>query len=254
MNKQPYGALIIHGFASSLDSVGGIEAQLKLLGIPTCMPVLRGHEQSSPEALRGATWHDWMADAEAGLRALSSEVERVAVVGHSMGGLVALNLAADHAAEVDCIILAAAGIQLGNPLAPGRPLHCLQPLVSRVFKKWDLPPEYTDPSLARFDTNYHWAPMDAIVSFLEFSDLTRRRLAEVKAPTLILHSRKDTAAAPESADIIWKGISTPVEQKQLVWFERTSHEMFQDCERDAVVGAVVNYVRQRAGLTVRYSL
>jgi carboxylesterase len=251
MNKQPYGVLIVHGFASSVDSVSGIEPQLKLLGIPTGMPVLRGHGQSSPAALRGATWHDWMADAEVGLQALSSKAERVAVVGHSMGGLVALNLAADHAAEVDCIILAAAGIRLGNPLAPGRPLHFLQSLVSRVFKKWDLLPEYADPSLARFDTNYHWAPMDAIVSFLEFSELTRRRLAEVKAPTLILHSRKDTAAVPENADIIWKGISTPVEQKQIVWFERTSHEMFQDCEREAVVGAVVNYVRQRAGLTVK---
>ncbi len=250
MNKQPYGVLIVHGFASSLDSVGGIEPQLRLLRIPTGMPVLRGHGQNSPAALRGTTWHDWMADAEVGLQVLVSRVERVAVLGHSMGGLVALNLAADHAAEVDCVILAAAGIRLGNPLAPGGALHFLQPLASRLFRKWDLPPEYADPSLARFDTNYHWAPVDAIVSFLEFSELTRRRLAEVKAPALILHSRKDTTAVPENADIIWKGISTPAEQKHIVWFERTSHEMFQDCEREAVVGAVIKYVRQRAGLTV----
>ncbi len=251
MNKKPYGVLLVHGFASSLDSVSGIEPQLRSLGIPTGMPLLRGHGQISPASLRGTTWHDWMADAEVGLQDLLIMVDRVAVIGHSMGGLVALNLAADHAAEVDCIVVAATGIRLGNPLAPGRPLHFLQPMVSRVFKKWDLAPEYADPSLARFDTNYHWAPMDAIVSCLEFSELTRRRLPEVKAPTLILHSRKDATALPENADIIWHGISTPVEQKQIAWFERTSHEMFQDCEREAVVGAVVNYVRQRTGLAVQ---
>ena len=53
MAKQPYGVLIVHGFTSSLDCVSGIEPPLKALGLPTRMPVLRGHSAESPEALRG---------------------------------------------------------------------------------------------------------------------------------------------------------------------------------------------------------
>lgn len=65
-----------------------------------------------------------------------------------------------------------------------------------------------------YDTNYAWAPTDA----------------------------------PESAQIIYEGISTPPDQKRIVWFEVTEHEMFRDCERGATIRTVVDYVRERAGL------
>lgn len=245
MTKQPYGVLIIHGFASSLDSVSGIEPPLKALGLPTCMPVLRGHGAKSPEALRGVTWHDWVTDAEAALQTLLTEAERAIIFGHSMGGLVALTLAAEHAEIIAGIVLAAAAVQLDSPLAPGRRFHFLVPLLLRLLKKWDLPPVYADQVLAQNDTNYRWAPMDAIASFLEFSEVTHRRLPEVRVPALILQSRKDTTVTPASAEVIYNGISTHAEQKRIVWFEVTEHEMLRDCEREATIQAAVNYVRER---------
>lgn len=248
MAKQPYGVLIIHGFTSSLDCVSGIEAPLKALGLPTRMPGLRGHSAESPEALRGVTWRDWVADAEDALKDLLTEAERAIVFGHSMGGLAALTLAADRADVIDSIVLAAAAVQLASPLAPGRPFHFLVPVLTRVLKKWDMPPTYADPKLAQYDTNYAWTPMDAIVSFLEFSKATRHRLPEVRVPALIMQSRQDTTVAPESAKIIYDSISTPPDQKRIVWFEVTEHEMLRDCEQEAAIGTVVDYVRERADL------
>jgi carboxylesterase len=69
----------------------------------------------------------------------------------------------------------------------------------------------------------------------------------VRVPALILQSRRDTTVAPESADIIYAGISTPPHQKRIVWFEVTEHEMFRDCERETTIGTVVDYVRERMG-------
>jgi carboxylesterase len=243
--KRPLGVLIIHGFSSSLDCVRGIESPLKRLGFPVCMPVLRGHGASSPDALRGVTWHDWVADGEAALQSLLKKTEKVVVFGHSMGGLVALNLAADHAQAIDSIVLAAAAVQMVSPLAPGRPLNFLVPLARRFVKKWDMPPVYADRSLARHNTNYGWIPMDALLSFIEFSKMTRRRLPEVRMPALIMQSRNDSTVAPESAEIIFHGISTPAKNKRIVWFDATEHEMFRDCERDACVQTVVGYVHER---------
>ena len=236
MAKQPYGVLVIHGFTSSLDCVSGIEASLKALGLPTRMPVLRGHSAESPEALRGVTWPDWVADADAALKDLLTEAERAIVFGHSMGGLAALTLAA-------------AAVQLTSPLAPGQPFHFLVPVLRRILKKWDVPPTYADPELVQYDTNYAWAPMDAIVSFLEFGEATRHRLPEVQVPALIMQSRKDTTVAPGSAEIIYDSISTPADQKRIVWFEVTEHEMFRDCERESTTRIVVDYVRDRTGLS-----
>jgi carboxylesterase len=248
MAKQPWGVLILHGFTSSLDCVNGIEPPLKDLGVVTRMPVLRGHGAVSPEALRGVTWHDWLADAEDALQALMAESQRAIVFGHSMGGLLALNLAASHGHQLDSLIVAATAVQLANPAAPGRPFSFLAPLLTRVLSKWNMPPKYAQPDLAQYDTNYRWTPTDALGSFLELSEQTRTRLKEIAVPTLILQSRRDTTVAPESAEIIYHGISTPTEQKRIVWFDRTEHEMFRDCERDATIGAVVDYVRERTAL------
>jgi carboxylesterase len=249
MSKKPYGVLIVHGFTSSLDCVNGLEPPIQALGLPTRMPVLRGHCAESPDALCGVTWPEWMADAEAALEDLLTEAERSIVFGHSMGGLVALTLAADHPDMIDSIVVAAAAIQLTSPLAPGRPLHFLAPLAVRLLKKVDMPPVYADPALAQYDTNYAWAPADAAGALMAFAKVTRRRLPEVRVPTLIMHSRKDTTVDPESAGIIYREISTPPDQKRIVWFEVTEHEMFRDCEREATIGTVVDYVRERAGLS-----
>lgn len=247
MAAKPYGVLIVHGFTSSLDCVNGLEPPLQALGLPTRMPVLCGHGAESPEALCGVTWHDWMADAEAALEDLLTEAERAILFGHSMGGLVALTLAADHPDVVDSVVVAAAAIQLASVFAPGRPLHFLAPLVARLLDKVDMPPTYADPELAQYDTNYAWAPTDAASSLFEFAKATRRRLPEVQVPALIMQSRRDTTVAHQSARIIYRGISTPPDQKRIVWFEVTEHEMFRDCEREAAIATVVDYVRERIG-------
>ena len=248
MSKKPLGVLILHGITASLDCVRAIEPPLKALGLPTCMPVLRGHGGASPEAMRGVTWHDWVADGEAALHDLLTEVDKVIIIGHSMGGLVTLSLAADHADKVDSIVLAAAAVQMASPMAPGKPFHFLAPVVSKVLKKWDFPPVYADQSRAQYNTNYLWAPMDAVVSLLDFSGVVRKRLVEIRTPMLIIQSRKDSSVAPESVDIIYNQVSTPAEQKRIAWFENTEHEMFRDCECDDVVAVIADYVRERTSM------
>ncbi len=263
MTKKPYGVLIVHGFTSSLDCVNGLQPPIEALGLPTRMPVLRGHGGASPEALRGVKWPAWVADAEAALQDLLAEADKAIVFGHSMGGLVTLTLAVDHPDVIDSIVVAAAALVFANPLGPGGPLHFLtvlvgsgeeedlvafEALVTLFMKKVDMPPKYADPSLAQYDTNYRYAPTDAVASLFEFAKVTRRRLPEVRVPALIMHSRKDTTIAPAASEVIYREIATPPDQKRLVWFEVTEHEMFRDCEREATIQTVVDYVRERAGL------
>jgi carboxylesterase len=177
-----------------------------------------------------------------------TEVEKAIIIGHSMGGLVTLNLAAEHAYPIDSIVVAATALRLTTPFAQGRPLHFLAPLVARVMKKQNLAPVYADPELAQYDTNYPWVPTDAAISLFKFGKATHPRLPEIDLPALIIQSRNDSTVLPETADIIYNGISTPAEQKRVVWFEKTEHEMFRDCEREAAIQAVADYVQERIAL------
>jgi len=247
MPKKPFGVLILHGFTSSLECVSPIEPPMKKLGLPTRMPVLRGHCAASPDALRGVKWEDWLADGKAAFLDLLKEADKVIIVGLSMGGLVTLDLAAMYPEKIDSIVIAAAAVQLVNPLAPGRPLSFLRPLIKLLFKKWNTPPVRADKSLIQYDNNYHWAPMDAIDELLEYSGHGLKSLAKVKVPTLILQSRKDVTVVPESAEWIYNGISTPKKDKRIIWYEVTSHEMFRDCEIDKIVADIEKYVKGRIG-------
>jgi carboxylesterase len=90
--------------------------------------------------------------------------------------------------------------------------------------------------------------MGAVVSVLDLSRAVRACLSEVKMPALLIQSRKDAMVAPESMDIIYNGISTPAELKRMVWFEKNGHDMFYDCEGDAIIDTITNYVREHIGM------
>jgi carboxylesterase len=247
MFKKPFGVLILHGFTSSIECVSEIEPPMKALKLPTRMPILRGHGAESPEALRGVKHEDWLADGEAALLDLLKEAEKAIVIGLSMGGLVALDLAAKYPEKIDSIVLAAAAVQLSNPLAPNRPMSFLRPVVKLLFKKWFVAPVRADESLLQYDNNYPWAPMDSINELLEYMGESRKTLARVHTPALILQSRKDAVVVPESAEIIYNGIATPKSQKKIIWYEVTNHEMFRDCEREKIIKDIEKYVKGRIG-------
>jgi carboxylesterase len=245
MAKHELGILILHGFAASLDSVNILEHPLQILNLPVRMPILRGHGAESPTALEGVTWRDWVYDSEAALRALTGDVEKAIVIGHGMGGLLALILAGNCSSQVDSLILAAPSIELPKPLLSNLRLQVLNPNVQRMFPRWSLPPGYTDKKQRKTDTNYRWAPMDAIQSFFELIKMTRSRLSDVKAPVLILQSKRDDTVKESGPQIIRNAISTPAAQKRIHWFQKSQHELFRDCEREQVVEMIVDYVMQR---------
>jgi carboxylesterase len=253
MSKKPIGVLILHGFKSSLDCVRAVEQPIKNKGLPYRMPILRGHCADSPLALQNVTWHDWVSDAESAMHDLLRDAEKVIVIGLSMGGLIAIDLAAKHGEDLDSIILLAAAIQLTHPTAPGRPFYFVIKILATIFRpflkyiKQENVFHYADPVLQNYDTNYRWTPLNSNISMLEFAEVGRKQLAKVTVPTLILQSHADSTVSPESANIIYNEISTPVDQKRIVWFERTDHEMLRDCESEFVVDPVMQYVRERVG-------
>ena len=132
-----------------------------------------------------------------------------------------------------------------SPLGPGRPLHFLFPLVVKIKKKWDWPPVYSDPDLAQYSTAYEWIPTVCFLQLFDFLKETEKRLPEINVPILIMHSTNDSANSPEGAKILYDSISTPEDQKQIVWFENTEHDMFVDCESKAVNKTVVEFVKER---------
>lgn len=236
-SKKPLACLILHGFTSSLDAVRPLVPVVERLGLPYRMPVLRGHG-TRPEDLRGVRHQHWYADAEAALLELRAEADQVAICGLSMGGLVALELAARRPEDVAAVITLGAAVYIRSPL-----VHASK-LIASLVDMWSPTPGrgYADRALAQGSTNYKSFATDALVSLHAYGRVVRRRLAEVRAPILILHARQDRVIKPASADYIYEHVAS--EDKQRVFLERCNHEMLLDCESERVVSLVERMLRR----------
>lgn len=243
--KKPLGVLIMHGFSGAPEELRRIPPPLEALGLSCLTPTLRGHGTDSPEALRGVDWTAWVEDGRNALNALLQEVEKVIVIGHSMGGWIALSLAIDYPEKVDSAVIAGASTRSVSLLGPNRPLHFLFPVLVNLKKKWDSSIEFADPSYSEGIQGYDWVPMKSWITVSDFMRVTEERLPDVNVPILIMHSKNDSTNAPAGVKTLEERIATPQDQKRIVWFERTSHDMFNDCERDEVVRTVVAYVQER---------
>ena len=97
-------AVLIHGMWGTPDVWRNWQPVLEARGWQTLTPALRHHDappQAPPPALGTTSLLDYLADLEAQLRALP---EKPVVIGHSMGGLLALLLCARGLARAGVLL------------------------------------------------------------------------------------------------------------------------------------------------------
>jgi carboxylesterase len=229
-----YGVLVLHGLTSSLGSVEPVAERLMRHGIPSAVPWLRGHG-TRPEDLMGVTWRDWYDDAVAALRDLQQSCGAVAVVGLSMGALVALHLALEHPAHLRAVVAVAPALRQGHPLAP------LVPFVAPFRRYLTVPSRgYSAAVRARLTEGYPRLPTRTFLSLVAYARWLEPRLAGVRTPVLILHSLADRVIRPDSARRIYDRLGSA--DKTLRWFARSGHEMLVDCEADAVLAEIEQFI------------
>ena len=244
-DRRLTGVMILHGFTANLESVRELFKPIGRTGLDVVAPLLRGHGQDSPDALRGVTWYNWLDDVERAIADAAGPDGKLIVLGHSMGALLALQLAARCPELVDSIILATPPLRLVSPLAPGRPFHFLAPVVRMLIDRWDFKPCFADPVRAIKPEQYRWAPTETILSMFELLQATIPVMGRVTVPALILHGRHESIVLPESAELVMQAIGTPASEKRVVWFEKSDHQLFCDCERELAIGTVCEFIVQR---------
>jgi len=234
--KVRTGVLVLHGFTSHVSCVSDLRFPLEEMNLPYRIPVLRGHGGEWRD-LKGVKASDWYEDAEESLLDLLTECRKVIVVGLSMGGLVALDLAGRHRKTVIGLVTIAAALKFRDPLAG------LSPLISRLVPSWPSPNSYNDKDLKeQRNRNYPRFPTRAFAQLYGYSKEVERGLSFVAAEALILHSRRDQIVHPRAADIIYDRIAS--RNKSRVWFEESGHEMLLDNESQKVLGAITEFIKQ----------
>jgi carboxylesterase len=228
------GVLLLHGFAGTPPELRRLGEHLASNGYRCRGPALAGHA-STPEALEATTRHDWSRSAQAELHALAGECDEVMVAGQSMGGTIALHLAATDL-RVAAVATLAAPVWLSGVATRAVP-------IARRVMRWHRPGNDIDLyDLEAIDELYSHGlrPMRAIHEFTSLLKEVREELAAIRAPVLVLHGGRDRTIAPANATEIEQRLvcSSDVRRRS---FPRSGHGMSVDIDRDEINAAILDW-------------
>lgn len=191
------GVVVIHGFTGNPIATRPLGQHLAAEGYAVEVPLLPGHGTSHRELAR-MRYRDWYDAVDRVVDRLHVRCDAVVLIGHSMGGTIALDLAARRSADIDAVVVL-------NPLV--RPPPGLLPRLSGLLQY--LAP-YVPRDLAGLPTDdiaidgveegaYALVPARAARSLLLELDRVRAGLLDVVAPLLVVRSTEDHTVDPVNA-------------------------------------------------------
>ncbi|MEU4467981.1 alpha/beta fold hydrolase [Streptomyces sp. NPDC024017] len=237
--------LLCHGFTGSPQSLRPWAEHLAEHGLTVSLPLLPGHG-TRWEDLRITGWQDWYAEVDRALRQLCERRETVFVAGLSMGGALALRLAAKHGDAVR-------GVMVVNPAnkVHGLAAHALPVVRHLVPATKGIASDIAKPDGK--ELGYDRVPLHAAHSLRRFFQATDRELPQVTQPVLLLRSPQDHVVPPaDSARILSRISSTDVKE---VILEQSYHVATLDHDADriheeslAFIGRIASGLGKEPGL------
>lgn len=194
------GVLLCHGFTGCPQSLRPWAEYLAERDLTVSLPLLPGHGTRWQD-LAVTGWQDWYATVDHELRRLRGRCERVFVCGLSMGGALALRLAALHGDAVAGVVAVNPAMTL--PRFHGYALPVLRHLVPSA-------PGVTN-DIAREgvrEVGYDRVPLHAAHSLWHLLRRVRGELPRVAQPLLLLHSRVDHVVPPSDSALVLDRVSS----------------------------------------------
>ena len=245
---------LVHGIAEHGGRYAWLAAQANAQGVGVVTVDLRGHGSSPGERSYVERFDDYLLDVDA-LWARAQELAAgrpLFLMGHSMGGAIALRWAAQRRAEMAGLILSSAALKIGGDVP--RLLVALAPLLSRWLPH--LRGTRLDPALISNDSSQVAAYVnDPLVSLkappartgaelLAVMEANRAAAVGLKLPVYLFHGDADRLTDPEGSREIhaaWGGTD-----KTLRLWPGSRHETLNDLDREAVVAGLLGWVRAHA--------
>ena len=231
--------LVIHGFGSCPHEMKALGEYLNRQGLTVEGILLPGHG-TSPYELEKTTWQDWYGKVEGTYLELEKNYSRVFVVGFSLGGVLALHLAAYQ--SVERLVILSPYIFLDYKWFLILPPRFYANTIGRLFRFIRRPilGSINDPEALSQHVAYRLLPMKAVRSSFELVDWVKEEVESVHAPILIIQSLNDKAVSPRSAQWVYDQVAS--NKKKLVWVERANHFITVDYDKDSVFMEVVNFL------------
>ena len=233
----PLGVLLLHGFTSTTSTVLDLALECEARGYSVSAPRLPGHG-TTVDDLMTTGWDDWSGAALEAYDELARRCDRVAIVGLSMGGTLAVHVAT-HRPDVAAFVF-------------------INPYVKHQGAEWD---ELAQTMLAAgvltydsigsdvkkegvTESSYPQTPIAPAASLLEAVKVVNENLGSISAPSLLLNSTEDHVVATDNGDEIVKKSNGPVER---IWLENSYHVATLDNDRELIESVTIEFLAGHLG-------
>lgn len=233
--------LLLHGSGDTPRTLRYLGERLNAAGYTVHAPLLPGHGRS-PHAFSRVSAAAYLNAARHAYEELQAESQWVGVVGLSMGGALAAQIAA-HSPTLRVLVL----------LAPYliAPRHV--EWTARTSWAWGLLVRFLpgggersvhDPVAQGDSRAYGVFPPRALRALVATAHAGRRALPRVRAPTLVVNSREDNRIPMALAERATETLSAPAERH---WVSGCGHVITVDYCKDAVADLVLGFLARHAG-------
>ena len=236
------GVVLSHGFTGSPHGLRAWAQALAAAGFAVRMPLLPGHGTSWQD-LNRTRWQQWHGALDEAYLELDAQCDQVFAAGLSMGGALALRIAATR--PVAGVLLVNPGLTVDDPRAP------LAGILKLVLKS--TPAIGNDILKAGMDEGaYTRTPVAGAHELNKMFKDTVRLLPRVTAPVQVYRSTVDHVVSDSSMALLRRGLThAPLEVVQL---ENSYHVATLDNDADRIFEGSVAFIRRvlQTGQEVRH--
>jgi acylglycerol lipase len=248
--SEPVASVVIaHGFAEHSGGYASLAERLAASGYAVRALDHRGHGRSEGKRTSVVRFSDYVDDVHLLIEMTREEWPRgpMFLLGHSMGGLIALALAVDHPAAIDALAVSAPVMSTGGAsgftIAVGKVLSrlapdlgVLRPPLDKISRDPAVVAAYNNDPLV-FRTKIRARLGAEILETIAHVDAG---LPTVRIPLLVMQGSEDGLVDPGCAPHVYERAGSA--DKTLKMYDGLWHEIFNEPERDVVIADLLAWL------------
>ncbi len=236
--------VFIHGFLGSPEQFNDWADAALASGYSVASLLLPGHGGDAKALLRVGE-SDWLKAAETEISAYCAKYKSVFLVGHSIGGLISLKIAAAGNLPIAGVCAIGAPARL-NYVAP----HSLRARIRLAFYRREHPIRRTylaACSVSGFGVSAAPALLHSVLEIKKLMRSTLASMARVTSPVLLVYSQKDETVAFKSMPMIASRLANaPVTSLAL---SASLHVYYTPSEHAAITKALLGFIEEHLPLS-----